>query len=65
MTLYIRFGYLSQFDRLYDANEDMQLVIERRTGIKWKINDIEFINEIESILGANNIKFDIEWSFGN
>ena len=60
MTLYIRFGYLSQFDRLYDVNEELQLMIKRWTGIKWEINDIEFINEIESILNAHRIKYDIK-----
>lgn len=60
MTLYIRFGYLSQFENLYNANEEMQLMVNRWTGIKWKINDGEFINEIESILGTNRIKFDIK-----
>lgn len=59
MILYIRFGYLSQFDRLYDANEELQIMIKRWTGIKWKINDIQCINEIESILSANRIKYDI------
>ena len=60
MTLYICFGYLSQFDRLYNANEEMQLMVNRWTGIKWKINDAQFINEIEGILNANRIKYDIE-----
>ena len=60
MKLYIRFGYLSQFNTLYNANEEMQLMVKRGTGIKWEINDMGFINEIESILGANNIKYDIE-----
>ena len=60
MTLYIRFGYLSQFNMLYNANEDMQLMIKRWTGVKWKINDIQCINEIESILSANRIKYDIK-----
>jgi len=60
MTLYIRFGYLSQFNMLYNANEEMQLMIKRWTGIKWKINDIQCINEIESILSANRIKYDIK-----
>jgi len=59
MTLYIRFGYLSQFNMLYNANEEMQLMIKRWTGLKWKINDIQCINEIESILSANRIKYDI------
>lgn len=59
MILYIRFGYLSQFNMLYNANEEMQLMIKRWTGIKWKINDIQCINEIESILSANRIKYDI------
>ena len=59
MTLYIRFGYLSQFNMLYNANGEMQLMIKRWTGIKWKINDIQCINEIESILSANRIKYDI------
>ena len=45
---------------LYNANEDMQLMIKRWTGIKWKINDIQCINEIESILNANRIKYDIK-----
>ena len=59
MTLYIRFGYLSQFNMFYNANEELQLMIKRWTGIKWKINDIQCINEIESILSANRIKYDI------
>ena len=59
MTLYIRFGFLSRFDRLYKANEELQIMIKRWTGIKWKINDREFISEIESILGANRIEYDI------
>lgn len=59
MTLYIRFGYLSQFDRLYNANEEMQIMVKRWTGIKWKINDIQFNIEIESILNANRIEYDI------
>ena len=59
MKLYIRFGYLSQFNILYNANEEMQLMIKRWTGLKWKINDVQCINEIESILSANRIKYDI------
>lgn len=56
MVLYIHFGHLAEFDILYKKDSYLQQIIERDTGIKWKIkiNDEEYI---KNVLG--NIKHDI------
>ena len=45
MILYIHFGYLAKFDILYKKDSYLQQIIEKDTGIKWKIkiNDKEYI----------------------
>jgi len=56
MILYIHFGYLAKFDILYKKDLYLQQIIEKDTGIKWKIkiNDREYI---KNVLG--DIKYDI------
>ncbi|HAR38560.1 MAG: hypothetical protein A2W86_11880 [Bacteroidetes bacterium GWD2_45_23] len=59
MTLYIRFGYLDRFNKLYNNNENLQEMVGRWTGIKWNIYDVVYIEEIEHILSDDGIKYDI------
>ncbi len=59
MTLYIRIGFLERFNRLYNNNEDLREMVDRWTGIKWKICDEAYIEEIHYILSENRIKYDI------
>lgn len=56
MTLYINFIHLSRFEALYSTNETLQDVIERDTGIKWKVDDEADTEEIGSMLDRNKIK---------
>lgn len=59
MTLYIRVGCLGRFNKLYNNNEDLREMVDRWTGIKWKICDEDYIEEIHHILSENRIKYDI------
>ena len=53
MKLYIRFGSLARFDRLYKSSEFLQTVLTKETGIRW-IFDSEHKEEIEKLLKGVN-----------
>ena len=37
MKLYIRFGSLAKFQRLFDSNEYLQDTLTRHSAVKWEI----------------------------
>lgn len=49
MKLYIRFGSLSKFRRLYEREELLQSVLTNETGIRWSFES-ENKDEIENML---------------
>lgn len=49
MKLYIRFGNLNKFHRLYESNEFLQEVLTKETGIRWEFEESDKI-EIEKLL---------------
>lgn len=59
MTLYINFYSLSRFESLYVSSEYLQTVLDRWTGIKWKICDDADVDAISHILMMNRITFQI------
>jgi hypothetical protein len=59
MILYINVTQLSKFDRLYKENEELQILLERWTGIKWKLKE-EYKEDIERILKNKNIKYSFD-----
>lgn len=59
MTLYINVTQLSKFERLYRENEELQILLERWTGIKWKLNK-EFKEDVEKILRDKGIKYEFD-----
>lgn len=58
MILYINVTQLSKFERLYRENEELQILLERWTGIKWKL-DKEFKEDVEEILRGKGIKYEL------
>lgn len=60
MTLYIRFGWVSKFNDLYNRDEKVQSMVTNKTGIKWAINKGVDTDELERILNAHNIKHDMK-----
>ena len=55
MILYINITNLSKFESLYKENEELQMILERWTGIKWKLEE-EYKEDIERILKNKDIK---------
>jgi hypothetical protein len=60
MTLYVRFGWVSKFNDLYNRDEKVQSMVANKTGIKWAINKGVDTDELERILNAHNIKHDMK-----
>ena len=58
MKLYIRFGSLAKFQRLYDSNEYLQVILSQtRSNVYFiETNDL---TELTRLLIGGNIKFDI------
>lgn len=57
MILFINVTNLSRFEKLYKDNEDLQLMVNRWTGIKWEVNDESDKEDVEKILVENKIKY--------
>ena len=59
MKLYIRFGSLAKFQRLYDSNEYLQVILSpTRSNVFYiETDDLEGLREL---LKWHNIKFDIK-----
>ena len=59
MTLYIRFGSLSKFQRLFDSNEYLQVILSQTRANVYFI-ETDDLSEVKRLLNGNNIKFDIK-----
>ena len=59
MKLYIRFGSLAKFQRLYDSNEYLQIILSpTRSNVFYiETDDLEGLREL---LKWHNIKYDIK-----
>ena len=59
MKLYVRFGSLAKFQRLYDSNEYLQVILSpTRSNVFYiETDDLEGLREL---LKWHNIKFDIK-----
>ena len=58
MKLYIRFGSLAKFQRLYDSNEYLQVILTPTRSNIFYI-ETDDLSEVRRLLIGNNIKFDI------
>lgn len=59
MKLYIRFGSLAKFQRLFDSNEYLQVVLSQTNSNVYFI-ETDDLTEIKRLLIGNRIKFDID-----
>ena len=59
MKLYIRFGSLAKFQRLFDSNEYLRVVLTPTSSNVYFI-ETEDLSEVRRLLSGNNIKFDIK-----
>lgn len=59
MKLYIRFGSLAKFQRLFDSNEYLQVVLTPTSSNVYFI-ETDDLSEVRRLLIGNNIKFDIK-----
>jgi len=53
MKLYIRFGSLARFERLYKSSEFLQAALTKETGVRW-IFDSEDKDDIVKLLKGVN-----------
>jgi hypothetical protein len=58
MKLYIRIGSLAKFQRLYDSNEYLQVILTPTRSNVYFI-ETDDLTEIKRLLIGNRIKFDI------
>ena len=58
MKLYIRFGSLAKFQRLFDSNEYLQVVLSQTNSNVYFI-ETDDLTEVRRLLNSNRIKFDI------
>ena len=58
MELYIRFGSLAKFQRLFDSNEYLQAILSQTKSNVYFI-ETDDLSEVRRLLSGNNIKFDI------
>ena len=58
MKLYIRFGSLAKFQRLFDSNEYLQVILSQTRSNVYFI-ETDNLTEIRRLLNSNRIKFDI------
>ena len=58
MKLYIRFGSLSKFQRLFDSNEYLQDALTRHSAVKWEIAEGEE-ERVREILRNRGFNFEI------
>lgn len=59
MKLYIKFGNLAKFQRLYDSNEYLQVFLTPTRPNVYFI-ETDDLSEVRRLLSGNNIKFDIK-----
>jgi hypothetical protein len=58
MKLYIKFGSLAKFQRLFDSNEYLQAILSQTCSNVYFI-ETDDLSEVRRLLIGNNIKFDI------
>jgi hypothetical protein len=58
MKLYIKFGSLAKFQRLFDSNEYLQAILSQTCSNVYFI-ETDDLSEIRRLLNSNRIKFDI------
>ena len=58
MKLYIRFGSLAKFQRLFDSNEYLQDALTRHSAVKWGIAEGEE-ERVREILKNRGFNFEI------
>lgn len=58
MKLYIKFGSLAKFQRLFDSNEYLQVILSQTNSNVYFI-ETDDLSEIKRLLIGNNIKFEI------
>lgn len=59
MKLYIRIGSLAKFQRLFDSNEYLQVILTPTRSNVYFI-ETDDLTEIKRLLIGNRIKFDIK-----
>lgn len=59
MKLYIRIGSLAKFQRLFDSNEYLQVILTPTRSNVYFI-ETDDLTEIKRLLIGNRIKFDID-----
>jgi hypothetical protein len=59
MKLYIRFGSLAKFQRLFDSNEYLQAILSQTNSNVYFI-ETDDLTEIKRLLIGNRIKFEIK-----
>ena len=59
MKLYIKFGSLAKFQRLFDSNEYLQAILSQTNSNVYFI-ETDDLSEIKRLLIGNRIKFDIK-----
>ena len=59
MKLYIRFGSLAKFQRLFDSNEYLRVILSQTNSNVYFI-ETDDLSEVRRLLSGNNIKFDIK-----
>ena len=59
MKVYIRFGSLAKFQRLFDSNEYLQAILTPTNSNVFFI-ETDNLSELKRLLNGNNIKFNIK-----
>jgi hypothetical protein len=59
MKLYIRIGSLAKFQRIFDSNEYLQVVLSQTNSNVYFI-ETDDLSEVRRLLNGNNIKYDIK-----
>lgn len=59
MKLYIRFGSLAKFQRLFDSNEYLRVILSQTNSNVYFI-ETDDLSELKRLLIGNNIKFEIK-----
>lgn len=59
MKLYIKFVSLAKFQRLFDSNEYLQVVLSQTNSNVYFI-ETDDLSEVRRLLNGNNIKYDIK-----
>ena len=58
MKLYIRFGSLAEFQRIFDSNEYLQDALTRHSAVKWGISEGKE-ERVREILRNRGFNFEI------